>query len=89
MKHCLLVSSCLSFFSFFFCPFFVFFFRCISTVKFQFREVLFKYQPTKSVWHGHENIYNHIQINLTTSKQEQKQVDFEGNPLGLFVGEHP
>lgn len=33
--------------------------------------VLWNYQPTKAVWHRHESIYNHIQIKLTTSKQEQ------------------
>lgn len=54
MKHLLLVSSCL----------FLFFFFSLykhSQVSVP-RRVLFKYQPTKAVWRGHENIYNHIQI---------------------------
>lgn len=69
MKHCLLVSSWHFFSPFFFFVFFVLLFKH-SQVSVPWW-VLFNYQPTKAVWHRHDNIYNHIQINLTTSKQEQ------------------
>lgn len=74
MKHCLFVSSrChyfLSFFVLFFLSFFFFLLFKLSQVSVPWR-VLFNYQPTKVVWHSHENIYNRIQIHLTASKQEQ------------------
>lgn len=95
MKHRLLVSSC-HFLSFLvFLSFFLS--RRISTVKFQFRVESPFWLPadlSSVAWswkylQSHTNQSNHRQTGANRL-EIPKQVDSEGNPLGLLnVGEHP